>query len=439
MTSPPPPLPLDALVGKRLKGQYLLLKKLGQGGMGAVFHAINETLKKPLAVKVLLFDVSQGLERPQAEARFRREIELAGQMAQANIAQVFDCGVEHGYPFMVMEYVEGPDLSEVLQHEAPLPPARALEIINQIALALGEAERCGVVHRDIKPQNIKLQRYGAGGDINVKVLDFGIAKNVRDRQDELTQPGTIMGTPAYMAPEQCRGSPYQAPSAGTPRQDGGTDSRRGGIDGRADLYSTGVILYQMLTGHLPFTGDMMAMIGGHLFHQPPLLPASVPEPVRVLCDRLLRKSPDERYQTAKEFLDAIRGCQARLVPASVAPPMPSILPWVVSFTLLLALVGAAWLIVQSRRPPIPVPPDLRTMDLAHPNDLRRLEDLSSPQDLRPVDLAKPKPIKPIKPLPGHEQGRPPELAPVPPSRPPKPGPEECKPPMFYDSTGRCAI
>lgn len=402
MNQPAEQISLSDLVGKKLKGQYLLLEKIGQGGMGAVFSSVNESLGKAFAVKVLALQAGNVMNRPEAEARFDREVKLASKMSQSNIAQVFDCGVEYGYPYMVMEFVEGTNLNEMIAKEKPIKPMRALEIMRQLALALEEAERCGVVHRDIKPENIKLQRYRPGGPISLKVLDFGLAKSIKDEQDQLTSPGTVMGTVSYMAPEQI------SPEASSLRRsalgksgDAQTQPARPlnhpAIDNRADLYSSGVILYYMVAGRLPFSGEMSAVLAAHLFQEPPPLPPEVPPQLAEITYKLLQKEPADRFQSATTLLDALQaaGESISLSASPVVPPAPPhpapapvLRPAVVVGALLLgaAVLGAViWTAAPGRRG---TRPDLASqtaeLDLksAVPSDL--LLELPAAPDLTPA-------------------------------------------------------
>ena len=284
-----------ALVGRTLKGQYRIEQELGQGAHGVVFRGTQLSLQKPVAIKMLRPD---GFHSDDALDRFQREATVVSKLVHPSIAQVLDFGVEEGMPFLVMEFVDGKELTDVIAAEGPLAPSRAVAIIRQLASALQEAHQHGVVHRDIKPHNIRLMRYSPGGQLFVKVLDFGIAKQIDESQGQkLTATGAVMGTPAYMAPEQSGGQPLTA---------------------RADQYATGCVLYELLSGTVPFVSPTLTgMLMAHLTQPPPELPRSVPESLRKIVMRLLAKNPDERYASCAELDQALSDCEpaCRDVPA----------------------------------------------------------------------------------------------------------------------------
>ena len=213
-------------------GRYELHRRLGRGGMAEVYLARDQLLDRPVAVKVLFpaLATDQGFVE-----RFRREAQAAANLQHPNIVSVFDWGEANGTYFIVMEYVEGHTLAEMLRDEGRLHPDRAAEITADIAAALGFAHRNRVVHRDVKPGNVLITRDGG-----VKVADFGIARALSDSTDQnLTKTGSVMGTATYFSPEQARGA---------------------AVDPRSDIYSLGCVLYEMTTGHPPFTGDSAVAI-----------------------------------------------------------------------------------------------------------------------------------------------------------------------------------
>ncbi len=296
-----------ALIGTTLKGQYTVGKLLGCGAMGAVFEGKHTKLGKAVAIKVLFCQIQNGSDSAEFENRFLREAELASQINHQSVAQVFDFNIENGLPYMVMELVTGEDLSEIIERHAPMAPTQALKILRAITEALAAAAQLRVVHRDIKPGNIRVLGYGsvdAAKDepVRLKVLDFGLAKRVElEEKNPLTKQGAFMGTPAYMAPEQISPEAVQMAS-GKPRTQGQPVPT---IDERADLYSAGIILYELLTKKRPFQGDVFALVNQHLFQPPPLLPANLPGGTRALCMRLLEKQPSRRVQSAAELIQLI--------------------------------------------------------------------------------------------------------------------------------------
>lgn len=294
-----------ALIGSIVAERYRIVRLLGEGGMGAVYLAEHVHMKKPFAVKVLHRDLTVITE---VVARFEREAVAAGLIDHPNVAKATDFGRLHdGSFFLVLEYVEGRSLSKALELQRPFPQERALIIARQIVDALAAAHAAGIVHRDLKPDNVMLIDRGTGYDA-VKVLDFGIAKlDTGTGGPALTQLGTVFGTPQYMAPEQAAGQ---------------------SVDRRADLYTVGMMLYEMLSGTLPFDGDE---IGAVLAKQITVVPDPLPEyldpQLRALVARQLEKNADDRLQTAEEVLTEIDSILARLMqdPSSVlhasVPPM----------------------------------------------------------------------------------------------------------------------
>ena len=294
MTSRPPdatPTPAAmALLGQVISGRYRIIECIGMGGMGAVYLAEHMHMRKRVALKLLHAEMSQDEE---VLARFRREAEAAAHVEHPNVVAATDFGqAEDGAFFLVLEYVQGTSLRDAMERE-PLPAARALHIVRQIGLALERAHAGGIVHRDLKPENVMLVRKPDDEDF-VKVLDFGIAKVEPHPQRDLTQPltrlGTILGTPEYMAPEQALGEPV-GPSA--------------------DLYALGVMLYEMLTGRLPFDADdRMAILSMHIVAPVPRMAdrnaaVTVPPAVEALVLRLLEKDAKRRPANARELLEAL--------------------------------------------------------------------------------------------------------------------------------------
>ena len=250
--------------------RYEIHSRLGRGGMADVFLARDRLLDRPVAIKVLFPEYAAD---PNFVERFRREATAASNLAHPNIVGVYDFGRQGGTYYMVMEYVNGRSLADILRADGTLHPQRAVDIASDVAAALGFAHRNGVVHRDVKPANILVSSTGA-----VKVADFGIARamNAATEQD-LTQAGAVMGTATYFSPEQAQG---------------------GNPDPRSDLYSLGVILYEMLTGQRPFRGStIIAIIQSHRNDPIPVLQPELSRFQR-LIDALLAKDPRDRFPSA---------------------------------------------------------------------------------------------------------------------------------------------
>jgi tRNA A-37 threonylcarbamoyl transferase component Bud32 len=288
----PGPDETDALVGRVIADRYRIDALLGVGGMGAVYRAEHILMKKAVAVKVLHREMTA---MDEVVKRFEREAIAAGRIDHPNVTVATDFGkLEDGAFYLVLEYVPGRSLTDVLKEDGALSEERALFIARQIAAGLGAAHRAGIVHRDLKPDNVMLIERGGTKDF-VKVLDFGIAKVSAESNPgtQLTRIGAVFGTPAYMAPEQAAGQ---------------------SVDQRADLYSLGHVLFEMLAGHAAFESDeVVALLAKQLTESPPPLPASVSPEVAALVVKLLEKDPRARVQTAEELVLAI---DAWLGPAS---------------------------------------------------------------------------------------------------------------------------
>ncbi|PWT82528.1 MAG: hypothetical protein C5B44_01990, partial [Acidobacteria bacterium] len=279
-------VPTDPLLGQTLDDKYRLEAKLGVGGMGTVYRARHLLIDRAVAVKVL--NPRYG-EDEAARERFRREARAAGRLQHANAVTVTDFGeTPGGFVYIVMELLEGRTLREIIGKEAPLESARSVSIMLQASAAVSAAHDAGIIHRDLKPANIfVVQRSDA--PVIVKVLDFGIAKLAVESLEEddstsLTQIGAMIGTPRYMSPEQCSGLPL------TPA---------------ADVYSLGVILYEMLTGAAPFTGSSPLAIAMKHAADPPRLPreivAAIPESIEQVVLHALEKDPSYRPANANAF------------------------------------------------------------------------------------------------------------------------------------------
>ncbi len=280
----------DPRLGNVLLGQFELLEVCGRGAMGTVYRAWQSGMDREVAVKILRTDY---VKDPAVVKRFHREARSVARLNHPSIVTVFMVGeTDDHVPFMVMEYVDGEPLSSALARGEPLPVGRALRIARQIASALAEAHGSGLIHRAPKPPNTLLEQRRRAADV-VKVVDFGIAKIVAGDGapgvSALTHTGTIFGTPHYLSPEQAQGSP---------------------VDGRADLYSLGVMLFAMVTGRVPYDGSGMAVVVQHVNGTPPrpsTLTPGLPAAVEALVLRLMEKDPEARPQTAEDVSDAIDG------------------------------------------------------------------------------------------------------------------------------------
>jgi serine/threonine protein kinase len=280
--------------GTIIAERYRIDALIGEGGMGKVYSAEHVHMRKQVAVKVLHAEMST---TPEIVARFEREAVAAGKIAHPNVAAATDFGrLPNDSFFLVLEYVAGVDLRSVIRR-GPVAPSRALHLVRQITAAVGAAHAAGVVHRDLKPENIMLVDRDGEPDF-VKVLDFGIAKidaiGMTESSDStasgpsaaqpLTKMGAVFGTPDYMSPEQALGQP---------------------IDARSDLYSIGVMLYELLTGERPFKGGAVTLMRKHVLEDAPSLPAAMREAVDprldVIIQKLLHKSAQDRYASATEL------------------------------------------------------------------------------------------------------------------------------------------
>jgi eukaryotic-like serine/threonine-protein kinase len=274
----------DDLVGTTVGGTYRIEAFLGAGGMGAVFKATHVHMQKTVALKLLHAEMAA---IPEALARFEREAVAAARITHVNIAKALDFGkLPDGSFYLVMEFVPGELLRDALASGA-MAPERVVRIGAQIASALGAAHAAGIVHRDLKPENVILTSRPAGED-HVKVLDLGIARvSPAEGDTALTRAGAVLGTPQYMAPEQAMG---------------------GSVDHRADLYSLGVVLYEMAAGTPPFSDDdgAIATIGRHLTQMPPPLPTAVPETLTELILELLQKRAADRPQSAEAVVERLQ-------------------------------------------------------------------------------------------------------------------------------------
>jgi serine/threonine-protein kinase len=300
----------EGLLGQTIDQRYRVESLLGEGGMGLVYRVTHIRLNKPLAMKVLR---QENTRDPEVLARFRREAESASNIGNQHIIDVSDFGeLNDGSTYFIMEFLDGLDLIDAIDSVDRMPEERALHIAIQVCRALGAAHDAGITHRDLKPENVFLIRRDDEQDF-VKVLDFGIAK-VGHGPNRLTRAGEVLGTPHYMSPEQCKGE---------------------GVDHRTDIYALGVLLYEMLTGHVPHDADtMMGILTKHMYEEP--IPPRVRVPhvsveLETLIMRCLEKQPERRYQTMHEVLGDLELVEAGLQPVGpgtwTLPPTRPPRPW----------------------------------------------------------------------------------------------------------------
>ena len=337
----------DPLLGAVLGERYRIVARIGAGGMGAVYRALHIALKREVAIKVLLPDFGG---KDEFVRRFVREAESASRLAHPNIVGVTDFGkTADGLLFLVMELLDGVSLTSVIRQGA-VPPSRALPIVRQVLAGLGHAHAAGVIHRDLKPDNIMLVARDGKADV-VKLLDFGIAKVTDPAGGEvLTQAGVIFGTPEYLSPEQALGD---------------------GVDARADLYAVGVIAFELLTGRRPFESDeKVRIISMHLSHTVPRMsdrnPAvAIPLPIEEAVLQALAKNREHRFASAQAFSAALEDAEQErgvasgslsqiaqrtsspLAPASV--PRPFRAPALIAGVVAVLVVAAVGIVVVTRQ------------------------------------------------------------------------------------------
>ncbi len=283
-------------------GRYEIVAELGRGAMGSVFKARDPVVGRIVALKTIHTAALAGEQSEEYRSRFYREARASGVLAHPGIVPVFDVGEHEGAPFLVMEFVDGRTLADTIKKGERFSLDRVCEIVQQIAEALGYAHRQGVIHRDIKPANILMTSRDVYGSERPRITDFGIAKMAAS---EITTSGQLLGTPSYMPPEQFTGSP---------------------VDGRADLFSLGVILYALTTGEQPFAGETMTAVSYKVVYTEPIPPGrlnpATPPRLEAAILKALSKNPAERYQTGEEFAQELAAIRAgkEAIPAQAAAP-----------------------------------------------------------------------------------------------------------------------
>jgi eukaryotic-like serine/threonine-protein kinase len=328
------------IVGEVVAGRYELEELVGTGGMSSVYRARDRVLDRHVAIKILHERFTRDEDYLE---RFRREARAAAQLSHPNIVTVIDRGDEEGRPFIVFEFVDGETLKRLVEREAPLPVGEALELSLQVAEALAFAHGRGVIHRDVKPQNVLLAEDG-----RAKVTDFGIARSV-DIDVAVTQTGTVLGTGDYMAPEQALGEQTSE---------------------RSDVYSLGAVLYELLSGDVVFSGDsFVAVAMQHASAPPPSLLQRRPDcPVRLAAavDRCLAKEPEERFASMQELVRELEACLSELDARGdedatlIVPPRKTrreprarrrrrrVIPWIVLLAGVAALSGITVFVILDR-------------------------------------------------------------------------------------------
>jgi serine/threonine-protein kinase len=272
-------------------GQYTLRRKLGEGGMGEVWLAEHGLLKRPCAVKFVRPDLAAD---PATAARFVREVQAVTGLAHVNTVRVYDYGrADDGSFYLVMEYLDGPTLEELVRKTGPLPPGRVVYLLRQLCGALAEAHAAGLVHRDLKPGNVIVATLGGQPDV-AKLLDFGLVQDLSTvADDRLTRTGTVLGTPAYMSPEQAAGE--------------------AAVDARGDVYSLGALAFFALSGRPPFAGKTVGrLLAAHRSEPAPSLSGlrpGVPADVASVVARCLAKDPADRFQSAADLARALEQCE----------------------------------------------------------------------------------------------------------------------------------
>lgn len=314
-------------------GRYRVLRRLGSGGMADVYCAEDQQLGRQVALKLLYRRLAEDV---QFVERFRREASSAAQLQHPNIVSIFDRGEWDGTYYIAMEYIEGRTLKQIVRERGPAPPDAAVDIVLQILRAARFAHQRGVVHRDIKPHNVLIDEEG-----RVKVTDFGIA---RAGASDMTETGSIMGTAQYLSPEQAQGKP---------------------VDARSDLYSIGIVLYELLTGRVPFDAESAVTVALKQVSEPPVPPReidpAIPPALEGVVLRAMEKDPARRFADADEFIEALhraRSAPEELLVVPPAPPIEEVLEeedrrhrrWWLWLLILLALAAIAFGLYQVLKP-----------------------------------------------------------------------------------------
>ncbi|HYA49482.1 MAG TPA: serine/threonine-protein kinase, partial [Burkholderiales bacterium] len=283
----------ELVPGTTFAGRYRICDELGHGGMGRVYKAVDREVNETVALKILDPRISTD---EQMVERFRNELKLARRISHKNVCRIYDLGSTEGVYFITMEYIAGDDLKKIIRMMGPLSPPRTLSIAGQVCDGMAEAHRLGVVHRDLKTSNLMIDMEGS-----VRIMDFGIARAAAGTG--LTDRGTMIGTPEYMAPEQIEGE---------------------GVDQRADIYSLGIVLFEMLTGRVPFEGNTpLSVAMKQKSARPPdprTINAQSPEALSAVIAKCLEKDPAARYQKVEELAAVLHGIAEGLTAVEKLPP-----------------------------------------------------------------------------------------------------------------------
>ena len=400
--------------GEVLAERYRVFHRLGKGGMGEVYLAQHIAIGRMVAIKTLSAEM-QG--RPELAHRFLKEARTSSQVRHPNVVDILDFGhTDRGTAFFVMEYLEGEDLKTMLKRERVLTWEHTATIVTQVCAALAAAHHHGVIHRDLKPDNIYVLKQD-GREV-IKVLDFGIAKVISaDGVPETTRTGVLLGTPEYMSPEQARDED---------------------LDARSDIYACGVLLYRMLAGRLPFRAKgFMSVLAMHMQNAPTPPrqldpPSAITEAQEAVILRCLAKSPDDRYQSAEALAAAIRGASEAapvVAPPPPAPP-PRRAPWglLTGLAGLLALVGVGLFVaLDVREDPPPVVPVVAPAPAPAPVAVTPAPVVTPPPAPLPTAPEAPPPAIPV-PVPEDIPEPTPPAAPEPVKPASKSGPRKRPPP-----------
>lgn len=281
-------------------GRYKILSELGHGAMGVVYKASDPLIDRTVAIKTINLGLALD-EKEEYEARFYQEAKAAGRLSHPNIVTIYDVGKSGDVAYIAMEFLQGREIRDILDDGEVLPVAQVLDVVSQVALGLAYAHEHGIVHRDVKPSNVMMIRDG-----HVKITDFGIAR--MESSAVRTQTGMVLGSPKYMSPEQVMGKL---------------------IDHRSDVFSLGVMLYEMLTGKAPFLGENVNAIMYQTLNVIPPPPsvanAAVPDMLNFIVAKALAKSLDDRYQSARDMANDLRACREALPRSSEStPPLKSV-------------------------------------------------------------------------------------------------------------------